>query len=80
MPKSMFPEISTEETERFKNGKGFNGPGGEHIERCGQQVMSVRTPEGVCTQEHVAGCKCEKTPCVGISSHPSRKRHVHREE
>ena len=23
MPRSMFPEISTEETERSKNGKGF---------------------------------------------------------
>ena len=45
MPKSMFPEISTEETERLKNGKGCKGPGGEHIKNCGQQVMSVRTPE-----------------------------------
>ena len=31
MPRSMFTEISTEETERSKNGKGFKGPGGEHI-------------------------------------------------
>ena len=31
MPWSMFLEISTEETERSKNGKGFKGPGGEHI-------------------------------------------------
>ena len=35
----------------------------------------------VCTQEHVAGCRCVKTPCVGIiSHHPSGKRLVHREE
>ena len=46
MPRSMFPERSTEETERSKNGKGFKGPGGEHIKNYGQQVMSVRTPEG----------------------------------
>ena len=46
MPKNMFPEISTEETERFKNGKGFKGAGGEHINNCVQQVMSVRTLVG----------------------------------
>ena len=45
MSRSMFPQISTEETERSNNGKGFKGPGGEHIKN-GQQVMSVRTPEG----------------------------------
>ena len=37
----------TEETERSKNGKGFIGPRGEHINSYGQQVMSVRTPEGL---------------------------------
>ena len=36
-----FPEMSTEETERSKNGKVFTGPGGEHIKNCGQEVMSV---------------------------------------
>ena len=46
MPMSMFPEISTEETERSKNGKVFKESGGEHIKNYGQQVMSVRTPEG----------------------------------
>ena len=46
MPMSMFTEISTEETERSKNEKGFKGPGGEHIKNQGQQVMSVRTLEG----------------------------------
>ena len=25
---------------------GLKGPGGEHIKNCGQQVVSVRTPEG----------------------------------
>ena len=34
------------QTERSKNGKGFKGPGGENIKDYGQQVMSVRTPEG----------------------------------
>ena len=41
VPRSMFPEISTEETERSKNGKGFKGPGGEHIKNNGEQVMST---------------------------------------
>ena len=45
MPKSMFPEISTEETGRSKSEKGFKGPVGEHIKNHGQQVMSARTPE-----------------------------------
>ena len=35
MTRSMFPEKSTEETEGSKNGKGFKGPGGEHIKNCG---------------------------------------------
>ena len=47
MPRTMVPDISTEETERAKNGKGFNGSGGVHIKNYGQQVMSVRTPQGV---------------------------------
>ena len=34
------------QTERSKNGKEFKGPGGENIKNYGQQVMSVRTPEG----------------------------------
>ena len=42
----MFPEIGIRQTERSKIGKGFKGPGGENIKNCGQQVMSVRTPEG----------------------------------
>ena len=46
MPRSMFPEISTEETERSKNGKGFKGTG-EHIKNYGQQVTSVRTPQAI---------------------------------
>ena len=44
--KKHVSEISTKETERFKNGKGLKGPGGEHIEDYGQQVTSVRTAEG----------------------------------
>ena len=35
MPRSMFPEISTEETERSMNGKGFN-------KNYGQQVVLLR--------------------------------------
>ena len=42
MLRSMFSEIFTAETERSKNGNGFEGPGGEHITNYGQQVMSVR--------------------------------------
>ena len=43
MPRSVFSEISTEESEKSKNGKGFEGPGGEHIRSYWPQVMSVRT-------------------------------------
>ena len=46
MPRSMFPDIGIRQTKRSKNGKGFKGPGGEKIKNYGQQVMSVRTPEG----------------------------------
>ena len=31
MPRSMFPEIGIRQTERSKNGKRFQGPGGENI-------------------------------------------------
>ena len=47
MPRIVFPEIGIRPTERSKNGKGLQkGPGGEHIKNCGQQVMSVRIPDG----------------------------------
>ena len=46
MPRGVFPEISTEGTERFNNGQGFKGLGGEHIKNYWQLVMSARTPEG----------------------------------
>ena len=35
----------TEDDEWSNDGK-FKGPGGEHIKNFGQQVMSVRIPEG----------------------------------
>ena len=47
MLRSMFPEIPTEETDMSKNGKGLKGPGGENIKNYGQQIMSVRTREGL---------------------------------
>ena len=46
LPRSMFPEMGIRQTERSKNGKGFEGPGGENFKNYGQQVMSLRTPEG----------------------------------
>ena len=46
MPRSMFPEKGIRQTERSYNGKGFKGPGGVNIKNYGQQIMSVRTPEG----------------------------------
>ena len=46
MLRSMFPEMGIRQRERSKNGKGFKGAGGENIKNYGQQVMSVRTPEG----------------------------------
>ena len=42
----MFTEMGIRQTERSKNRKGFKGLGGENINNYGQQVMSVRTPEG----------------------------------
>ena len=72
MPRSMFPETRIRETDRSKSGKGFKGPGGEHIKNHGQQVMTVRTPEGFCAQEHVAGRRREEAPGVSIAHHPSR--------
>ena len=47
MPKSIFTEISREDTERSKNGMVFKRPREERIKNCGQQAMSVRTSEGV---------------------------------
>ena len=48
--RSMFLEVVVEETELSKSGKGFQGVGRENIKNHGQQVMSVRTPEGVVRQ------------------------------
>ena len=80
MPRTMFPKISAEETERSNDGKWFKGPGGEHIKtKDSKQVMSLSTLEGVVRKKHVAGCRREKTLCVGISHHRSRQRPVHRE-
>ena len=77
IPRSIVHEISTEETERSKNGKGFKGPGGEHVKNYGQQGMSVRTPEGFARK---STCRRKKTSRVSISLHSSRERLVHREE
>ena len=71
MPRSMFPEISTEETERSKNGKGFKGPGGEHIKNYGQQVMSVRTPEGFVRKSTWQVADVRRPPGVSLPHHPS---------
>ena len=46
MPRSLFPEIGIRATERSKNGQGFKRPRGEHTLNYGQQVMSVKAPEG----------------------------------
>ena len=67
MPRSMFLGISTEETERSKNGKGFKGPGGEHIKKYGQQVIVRQKPGRIRTQEHVAFGRREKRPLVSAS-------------
>ena len=52
MPRSMFPDIYTEETERSKNRKWFKGQGGECMKNYGQQIMSVRTSEGFVRKRH----------------------------
>ena len=46
MPRSMFPETGIRQTKRPKSGKGFKGQGRDNIKNYGQQIMSVRTPEG----------------------------------
>ena len=46
MPKGMFPELSTRETERSKNGKRFKGTRESPSRPMDSQAMSVRTPEG----------------------------------
>ena len=58
MPKSMFPEISTEETERSKNGQGV-------------QRTRRRAHQELWTLGHVR--QNPRTPCVGISHHSKRK-------
>ena len=45
-PRSMVPQIPSEETEMYKKEKGFKGPGREHTKNYRQQVMSVRTTQG----------------------------------
>ena len=50
--------------------RGFKGPGGEQIQELyAQQVMSVKTLEGFGTQQHVAGCRREKTSSVSVPRH-----------
>ena len=71
MPRSMFTEIGIRQTERSKNGKGFKGPGRKNIKNYGQQIMAVRTPEGFCAQEHIAGRGREKAFDVSLPHHPS---------
>ena len=77
MPRSMFTGISTEETERSKNGKGFKGSGGEHIKNYGQQVMSARTPERFARKSMEQVADVRKASHVSIPHHRSRERLVH---
>ena len=77
MPMSMFPEISTGETETSKREKGFKGPGGEHMKNYGQQVMSVRTLERFVRKGTWQVADVRRPP-VSASHHPSRGRLVHR--
>ena len=47
MPRSMFPEIGIRQTERGpRTEKGSEDQGESTSRMLGQQVMSVRTPEG----------------------------------
>ena len=64
---------------KIQEREGFKGLGGGHIKNHGQQVMSVRTLEEVVRKSTLQVADV-KTPCVGTSHHPSRKRLVHREE
>ena len=85
MPRSMFSEISTEETERSKNGKQRGprmkeGSKDRALENFGQQGHVRQNSWVVCTQRHVAGCRCGKTPRVSIPHHPIREKPVHRKK
>ena len=80
MPRSMFPEISTEETERSKNGKGFEGLGGEHIKNNGEEVMSVRTPEGFVRKSTLQVADVRRLLVSASHITQAGKRDVHREE
>ena len=73
MPRSMFPETPTEETERSQNGKGFKGLGGEHIQNYGQEVMSARTPEGFVRKSTWQVADVRRPPSVSLPHHPSWK-------
>ena len=71
----------TEDDEWSNDGK-FKGPGGEHIKNFGQEVCPSELLRDLYekargTQEHMAGCRCEKTLGVSVSNHPSWKRPVH---
>ena len=79
MPRSVFPEISTEERGPRMEEGWFKGPGGEHIKNYGQQVMSVRAFEGIVRKSTWQVADVKKTSSVSISHHPSQQRLVHRE-
>ena len=51
----------------------------EHTKNYGQQVMSVRTPEGVVRKRTWQVSDVRKALCIGISHHPSWKP-VHQED
>ena len=52
MPRNMFPEISTEETERSKNGKGFKGPGRSPSRTMGSRSCPSELLRDVCARAH----------------------------
>ena len=62
-----------------KNGEGFKGPGGEHVKNIRAASRVRQNSWETRTQEHVAGCRREKTSSVSIPRHPSRERLVHQE-
>ena len=74
MPRSMFTEISTEETERSKKGKGSTGPGAEHFKKsCPSE------PRKDSYARARGRLQSDKTSRVSIPQHPSQERLVHRE-
>ena len=46
IPEDELPFVPMDPSERSKSGRGFRGPGGDHIPALGQKTVAVKTAEG----------------------------------